>query len=397
MKEQENMSDKTNEWVELGVPMDIAKGLLTRGITAPFPIQSATLPDALAGRDICGKAPTGSGKTLAFGIAMALNVKQGKPGRPRGLVLLPTRELALQVADELAMLTARSGIKVAAVYGGAGYGPQVKKARAAAILVATPGRLEDLIERRDVHLGDVDVAVIDEADRMADMGFLPAVKRIMKAVRPQRQTLLFSATLDGDISSLIRDFQHNPARHEVQKDEDALDIEHEFWEVTRDERTKRTAEIIRRFDSGIVFCRTKHGCDRVAKNLESLGLTTSVIHGNKSQAQRERALQQFKQGKSSVLVATDVAARGIHIDAVPCVVHFDLPEDPKDYVHRSGRTGRAGMKGHVVSLVERSQRRAVAQMAKAVNVEAVITPPTVAAPAIVARPGDVGAVRVALG
>lgn len=390
------MSVNTTEWVSLGVPESIASGLVTRGIVAPFPIQSATLPDAIAGRDICGKAPTGSGKTLAFGIAMAMNVRPAKPGRPRGLVLLPTRELALQVATEIAMLTKGSSIQVAAVYGGAGYGPQVKKARAASILVATPGRLEDLIERRDVQLGDVDVAVIDEADRMADMGFLPAVKRIMRAVRPERQTLLFSATLDGDISALIREFQNDPARHEVQRNEEALEIDHEFWDVPRDERTKRTAQIIRRFDSGIVFCRTKHGCDRVARNLETFGLRTSVIHGNKSQAQRERSLQQFKQGKADVLVATDVAARGIHVDAVPCVIHFDLPEDPKDYVHRSGRTGRAGMKGHVFSLVEKSQRRAVAQMAKAVGVEAtIIEAPSEDAETIV-RPGDLGGVPVSM-
>lgn len=384
-----------NLWISLGVPSRIADMLLARGIAEPFPIQSATLPDALAGRDVCGKAPTGSGKTLAFGLAIATRVKPGKSGRPRGLILVPTRELALQVAQELMQLTKGSSIGVAAVYGGAGYGPQVKKARAATIIVATPGRLEDLIDRRDIALTDVDIAVIDEADRMADMGFLPAVKRLMKAVRSDRQTLLFSATLDGDISSLIRDFQRDPVRHEVVRDEGALEIDHEFWAVTRDERTTRTAQLIRQFESGIVFCRTKHGCDRVARNLNALGLETAVIHGNKSQAQRERALQDFKQGRASVLVATDVAARGIHVDAVPCVVHFDLPEDPKDYVHRSGRTGRAGMKGHVFSLVERSQRRAVAQMAKAVGVEANIIEPHDEATANVMRPGDLGAVRIA--
>lgn len=389
------MSSDHHAWSDLGVPAGIAKGLVARGITAPFPIQAETLPDALAGDDICGKAPTGSGKTLAFGIALAINVQPGRAGRPRGLVLVPTRELALQVANEVALLTKGSSINVAAVYGGAGYGPQVKKARAASIIVATPGRLEDLIDRRDIHLGDVDIAVIDEADRMADMGFLPSVKRIMRMVRPERQTLLFSATLDGDISALIREFQREPKRHEVVREEGALEIDHEFWAVARDERTKRTAQIIRRFDSGIVFCRTKHGCDRVAKNLETFGLTTSVIHGNKSQAQREKSLQQFKQGRASVLVATDVAARGIHVDAVPCVVHFDLPEDPKDYVHRSGRTGRAGMKGHVFSLVERSQRRAVAQMAKAVNVDAVIVDPPEEDSVRMPRPGDIGAVVLA--
>jgi superfamily II DNA/RNA helicase len=317
-------------------------------------VQEATLPDALAGNDICGKAPTGSGKTLAFGIAIAVKVTKSRPGRPTGLVLVPTRELAAQVAKEISLLCGGSDIRVSAVYGGAGYGPQVKAARASSIVVATPGRLEDLIKRRDLDLGAVAVAVIDEADRMADMGFMPAVKRIMRSVTTNRQTLLFSATLDGDIDMLIREFQNSPKRHAVATAENAGEIDHLFWNVSRDNRTKVLAEIATQYERAIVFCRTKHGSDRLAGNLESMGINTCVIHGNRSQAQREKALEQFRRGKATVMVATDVAARGIHIDAVPVVVHFDMPEDPKDYIHRSGRTGRAGMKGTVISLIDKS-------------------------------------------
>ena len=316
----------TKTWLELGVPKNIIAGLVSRGIEAPFPVQEATLPDALAGNDICGKAPTGSGKTLAFGIAIAVKVTKSRPGRPTGLVLVPTRELAAQVAKEISLLCGGSDIRVSAVYGGAGYGPQVKAARASSIVVATPGRLEDLIKRRDLDLGAVAVAVIDEADRMADMGFMPAVKRIMRAVTTNRQTLLFSATLDGDIDMLIREFQNSPKRHAVATAENAGEIDHLFWNVSRDNRTKVLAEIATQYERAIVFCRTKHGSDRLAGNLESMGINTCVIHGNRSQAQREKALEQFRRGKATVMVATDVAARGIHIDAVPVsYTHLTLP------------------------------------------------------------------------
>ena len=354
----------TKSWTALGVPERIVAGLLKRGIAEPFPVQAATIPESLMGLDICGKAPTGSGKTLAFGIALAVKVVKSKPGRPHGLVLVPTRELAAQVAKEVAMLCAGGGITVAAVYGGAGYGPQVKAARAASIVVATPGRLEDLMKRRDLDLGAVAIVVIDEADRMADMGFMPAVKRIMRTIPGGRQTLLFSATLDGDVDNLIREFKRDPKKHQVAAAENGGEIEHLFWNVNRDERTRMVSEIANHYERAIVFCRTKHGSDRLAGNLESLGVETCVIHGNRSQAQRERALEQFRRGKATVMVATDVAARGIHIDAVPVVVHFDLPEDPKDYIHRSGRTGRAGEKGVVISFVDKSIRRSTTQLTK---------------------------------
>ncbi|MGA0080179.1 MAG: DEAD/DEAH box helicase [Ilumatobacteraceae bacterium] len=388
----------TKTWTELGVPKNIVSGLVARGIESPFPVQEATLPDALAGNDICGKAPTGSGKTLAFGIAIAAKVTRSRPGRPTGLVLVPTRELAAQVAKEISLLCGGSDIRVSAVYGGAGYGPQVKAARASSIVVATPGRLEDLIKRRDLDLGAVAVAVIDEADRMADMGFMPAVKRIMRAVTTNRQTLLFSATLDGDIDTLIREFQHNPKRHAVATAENAGEIDHLFWNVSRDNRTKVLAEIATQYERAIVFCRTKHGSDRLAGNLESLGINTCVIHGNRSQAQREKALEQFRRGKATVMVATDVAARGIHIDAVPVVVHFDMPEDPKDYIHRSGRTGRAGMKGTVISLIDKSMRRTTASLCRGMKFDVIYDDPNfdLSEPTKAVRPGEIGAVVATL-
>ena len=388
----------TKTWLELGVPKNIISGLVARGIEAPFPVQEATLPDALAGNDICGKAPTGSGKTLAFGIAIAAKVTKSRPGRPTGLVLVPTRELAAQVAKEISLLCGGSDIRVSAVYGGAGYGPQVKAPRASSIVVATPGRLEDLIKRRDLDLGAVAVAVIDEADRMADMGFMPAVKRIMRSVTTNRQTLLFSATLDGDIDLLIREFQNSPKRHAVASAENAGEIDHLFWNVSRDNRTKVLAEIATQYERAIVFCRTKHGSDRLAGNLESMGINTCVIHGNRSQAQREKALEQFRRGKATVMVATDVAARGIHIDAVPVVVHFDMPEDPKDYIHRSGRTGRAGMKGTVISLIDKSMRRTTTSLCRGMKFDVIYDEPNfnLSEPAKPVRPGEIGAVVATL-
>ena len=386
----------TKSWTALGVPERIVAGLLKRGIAEPFPVQAATIPESLMGLDICGKAPTGSGKTLAFGIALAVKVVKSKPGRPHGLVLVPTRELAAQVAKEVAMLCAGGGITVAAVYGGAGYGPQVKAARAASIVVATPGRLEDLMKRRDLDLGAVAIVVIDEADRMADMGFMPAVKRIMRTIPGGRQTLLFSATLDGDVDNLIREFQRDPKKHQVAAAENGGEIEHLFWNVNRDERTRMVSEIANHYERAIVFCRTKHGSDRLAGNLESLGVETCVIHGNRSQAQRERALEQFRRGKATVMVATDVAARGIHIDAVPVVVHFDLPEDPKDYIHRSGRTGRAGEKGVVISFVDKSIRRSTTQLTKNMPFDVVFVDPQfvdTSMPAQSPRPGSIGTVH----
>lgn len=386
-------------FIDLGVPAKFAEKLAARGIATPFEIQTAALPDGLAGHDVCGKAPTGSGKTIAFGLVMAVRLQKSKPGQPGGLVLVPTRELAIQVAKEIGLLCEGTDLRVASVYGGAGYGPQVKAVRGASIIVATPGRLEDLLERRDMSLSAVTIAVLDEADRMSDMGFLPAVRRLLRALPKHRQVLLFSATLDGDISQVVKEFQNNPKRHESQTDADEPDIDHKFWMVSRNDRVETISQLVNHYERLILFCRTKHGCDRLAKQLDNSGVRSSIIHGNKSQAQRERSLEEFRRGRSNALVATDVAARGIHIDDVPCVVHFDPPADHKDYIHRSGRTGRAGSKGVVISLVESSQKRTVNKLARDAGVEADFVAPDFepALDEVAARPGALGGVLLTVG
>ena len=373
-----------------------------RGITEPTDIQAMTIPDGLSGKDVCGKAPTGSGKTIAFGLVLVSRLKRAKPAQPTGLVLVPTRELAQQVRSEIDLLDATRALRTTAVFGGAGYGPQVRQVGSASIVVATPGRLEDLLKRRDIDLRAVEIAVLDEADRMADMGFLPSVKKILDRLPAQRQVLLFSATLDGAVSQLIERYQRSPVTHDASTPESEPDIEHIFEVIPKDKRLARTAELQNEFGQIILFCRTKHGSDRVARQLTAEGSYCAVIHGNRSQAQRERALQDFKRGKANVLVATDVAARGIHIDDVPCVVHWDPPDDPKDYVHRSGRTGRAGARGVVVSFVDPSQKRGVIRDMRSIGIEvqwsegaapaARETSRSTAesAPLSTSRPGDVG-------
>jgi superfamily II DNA/RNA helicase len=352
-----------SSFADFGVPAPLCATLARRGITEPFPIQAATLPDALAGRDVAGKAPTGSGKTLAFGLAIADRAAKAgalEPRRPRALVLVPTRELAAQVQRELtALIDERAHGPVVAIYGGVGYGPQRKAlARGVSAVVACPGRLEDLIATGDVRLDAVDLVVLDEADRMADMGFMPAVRRLLDRTPDRRQTLLFSATLDGDVDKLVRSYQHDPVHHAAAgADDDDVEVAHHFWTVAREERVAVTADIVHRAGSTIVFTRTRHGADRVTRQLARYGVKAVAIHGRRTQAQRDQALRQFSTGRAPALVATDVAARGIHVDAVGCVVHFDLPDEPKDYVHRSGRTGRAGASGTVVALVGEDARK----------------------------------------
>jgi len=327
-----------------------------------------TIPPGLAGRDVCGKAPTGSGKTIAFGVILAERLREHAQGRPSGLVLVPTRELAQQVQREIHLLDVDRQFFTTSVFGGAGYGPQLQRLRRAAIVVATPGRLEDLLQRRDIDLREVRVCVLDEADRMADMGFLPSVKRILDRLPRKRQVLLFSATLDGAVGSIVENYLSDPLHLATSGVEAEPDIEHVFEVLLRADRAERVASLVAEHGSLIAFCRTKHGSDRFARQLESLGVRCAVIHGNRSQAQRQQALKDFRDGSADVLVATDVAARGIHIDDVPCVVQCDPPDDPKDYVHRSGRTGRAGARGVVVSFVEPSQKRAVMRDMRSVGV-----------------------------
>jgi superfamily II DNA/RNA helicase len=341
-----------SSFTDLGVRQDVVTRLTARGIVEPFPIQAATIADGLAGRDVCGRAPTGSGKTIAFGIPLVCQVGgKASPRQPRGLVLVPTRELANQVAEELREL-AGPRARVATVYGGVGYGDQLRSLRRGVdILVACPGRLKDLVQRNECRLDDVSFVVIDEADRMADMGFLPEVRRLLDLVRDDRQTLLFSATLDGDIKTLIERYQNDPVRHEVESEKDAPQSLHLFWKTERNTRVNLVADLVKAQWPAIVFCRTKHGADRLTEQLNKTGVSAAAIHGDKSQSQRERALNAFTRSKVQCLVATDVAARGIHVDAVACVVHFDPPADEKDYIHRSGRTGRAGAAGTVVSIL----------------------------------------------
>jgi len=364
-------------FAELGLPDALVQTLAKQGITEPFPVQSATIPDVLAGRDVSGKAPTGSGKTLAFGLPLLARVDQAVQFRPRALILAPTRELAEQIKKELAPLAKATGRFVVAIYGGVGYGPQKNALRKGVdVLVATPGRLEDLMEQKSVDLREVDIVVVDEADRMADMGFMPAVRRILDRTSRDRQTLLFSATLDRDVAVLSRDYQTDPIRHEAASIEpETIDARHHFWLVQRHDRVQHTAEIIERTGNSIVFTRTRHGADRLAQQLSKLGVGAVAMHGGRNQNQRNRALKEFSSGRAQALIATDVAARGIHIDAVAAVVHFDPPADHKDYLHRSGRTARAGATGTVVSLVANDQRRSVNRMQQDLRLEASIEKP----------------------
>ena len=366
-------------FAQLGVPANIVAALGRRGITTPFEIQEATLVDALEGRDVCGRAPTGSGKTLAFGIPLVAKVGRATPRRPRALILAPTRELAEQITVE--MRTFSGPTRISAVYGGVGYGAQYNALRQGVdILVACPGRLEDLIAQKAVSLGDVNFVVVDEADRMADMGFMPAVRRLLDQTSEDRQTVLYSATLDGDVAKLTRDYQKDAVRHEVgEETPDITSATHIFWKVNRGNRNELVAEAINASWPAIVFCRTRHGSDRLAKDLEAAGIKAGAIHGGRSQNQRMRALAEFSKGKVQALVASDVAARGIHVDNVAMVVHFDPPDDHKTYVHRSGRTARAGQGGVVLSLVLPDQARESRRMMRMVGIdEQFITPDSAA-------------------
>ena len=344
----------------LGVPAGIVDALRARGITTPFPIQALTLADGLAGRDVTGQAQTGSGKTLAFGIPMLVRAGSGSPRRPAGLVLAPTRELAAQITAELAPLGAAVGARVGLVYGGAPMEPQIKALRAGVdVLVATPGRLIDLMRRGAVGLDDVRVVTVDEADRMADLGFLPPVEWLLRHIPAGSQMMLFSATLDGAVARLTRRMAE-PSVHAVEDEGPTVEsMVHRFLQVHHMDKAKVVARLAAANGRTLVFCRTKRACDRVSRDLRDLGVRASAIHGDLPQSRREEALARFADGARPVLVATDVAARGIHVDAVHAVVHWDPPEDHKGYLHRSGRTARAGASGLVVCLVEWNQELGV--------------------------------------
>ena len=357
-------------FADLGVSERLAKVLADQGITQPFAIQTLTIADALAGRDVCGKAKTGSGKTLAFGLPLLERLDRAEPRKPRGLVLVPTRELALQVHDVLAPLADAIGSRVVAVYGGADMNRQIKAITAGVeAIIATPGRLIDLVDRKEVELNGLEIVVVDEADRMADMGFLPQVEWLLRHVDNQHQTLLFSATLDGVVDGLIKRYQHDPVYHEVASTTVTVDaMLHRFLLVHELDKVKVAAAIARSSGRVLAFCNTKRMCDRLASSLGQEGVKALAIHGDLRQSQREDALRRFTDGRLQVLVATDVAARGLHIDDIDVVIHYDPAPDHKTYLHRSGRTARAGSQGMAVTLSIWNQELEIKRLQKRIGV-----------------------------
>jgi len=362
---------------ELGINPALSKALVRQGITSPFPIQVATLPDAVSGRDVLGRGQTGSGKTLAFGLAMLTRLaeRRAKPHKPLGLVLAPTRELAMQIQDSLAPLMGSVNLRSRLIAGGMPYGKQIEALRSGVpILIATPGRLIDLMERGDVDLSATEIVVLDEADQMADMGFLPAMRRILDTCKPGGQRLLFSATLDRDVNRLVRTYLRNPVEHSVDNGQASVTtMEHHVLVVHPEDRDAVIAQIAAREGRTIIFTRTKHGADKLAKRIAAQGVPVGVLHGGKTQATRTRTLKEFKDGAIRTLVATNVAARGIHVDGISLVVHFDAPTDPKDYLHRAGRTARAGESGTVVTMTAPRQQRTVKHMTDRCGVQPTVT------------------------
>lgn len=359
----------STSFADLGVPADLVQALEREGIAAPFEVQVASIPDAIAGRDVLGRAPTGSGKTLAFGIPLVAQLAKAKPRRPKALVLSPTRELAEQIRRALEPLARVRKRSVLSIYGGVGFGAQRTGLKNGAdLIVACPGRLIDLIEQNELSLDQVEYVVVDEADRMADMGFLPAVKKLLDLTAQERQTVLFSATLDKEVQVLIDRYQSDPVTHQVGEVEPDLSlVTHTFYKTKAEEKLALAADTIDNAGPTVIFCRTRHGVDRVARQLKSAGIKSGWIHGGRSQSQRDAALQAFTSGKVQALVATDVAARGIHVDGVRCVIHFDPPAEYKDYVHRSGRTARAGNDGVVVSFINSDQVKSAKKMMRDVG------------------------------
>jgi superfamily II DNA/RNA helicase len=382
-----------DSFAALGVPPLLVEALRRRGVERPFAIQTRALPDALEGRDVLGRAATGSGKTLAFGLPMLARLAgrdsdltgrtgvdaasrrevRRTPGAPRALVLVPSRELALQVRTALTPLADMLGLRVSSVVGGVGYGAQIDAlARGVDLLVATPGRLVDLIERADCRLDQIEITALDEADYMADLGFLPVVTRLLAMTPPGGQRLLFSATLDRGVAGLVEQFLTRPAVHAVAPATAAVaGMTHHVFVVERDHKIEIAAEVAARPARTLFFVRTKHGADRLAKQLGRAGVDAAALHGNLAQNARQRVMAAFVDGRTRVLVATDVAARGLHVDGVDLVVHFDPPTDHKDYLHRSGRTARASSTGTVVAFVQPDQVNDVRKLHLEARVQAV--------------------------
>jgi superfamily II DNA/RNA helicase len=376
-------------FADLGLPAPVLRALDAGGFTLPFPIQAATLPETLAGRDLLGRGQTGSGKTLAFGLAMLSRLagERAQSRRPRGLVLVPTRELAQQVVDAVVPYAKALGLSVTSVVGGMSFNRQAAELqRGIDLLVATPGRLTDHTNQRTCDLSAVEVTAIDEADRMADMGFLPQVRAILDLTPADGQRLLFSATLDGDVATLVRRYLHDPVTRAVASATAQIEtMDHHLLHVDTAAKPRIISEIAARDGRTILFVRTKHGVDRLVKVLRRDGVSAGALHGGKAQNARNRAIAEFKDGRTPVLVATDVAARGIHIDDVSLVVHVDPPADPKDYLHRAGRTARAGESGTVVTMVTAPERREVDRLTRLAGVRATSTE---------VRPGDAALTRI---
>jgi superfamily II DNA/RNA helicase len=373
---------------ELGLSERLCAELARAGIKKPFPIQSATLPDALAGRDVLGRAQTGSGKTLAFGLALLSRLDGGhaRPKHPRAIVLVPTRELAMQVSDALTPLAKSLGLWCRTVVGGMSFVKQADALkRGVDLLIATPGRLSDHVRQGTCVLDEVAFTALDEADQMADMGFMPQVKAILD-LTPTGQRMLFSATLDGDVEQLVRRYLHEPVTHSVQPAQASVTtMDHHVLLVSKEDKPAVIAEMAAREGRTIMFLRTKHHVDRLTAKLRSIGVKAGALHGGKTQGARNRVLGDFKEGSLPVLVATDVAARGIHVDGVSLVVHVDPPADAKGYLHRAGRTARAGESGTVVTIVTHQERRTVARMTEQAGVRPIST---------TVRPGGEDLVRI---
>ena len=364
---------------DLGIGPAIVQALERQGIIEPFEVQKETIPDSLLGRDVCCRAPTGSGKTLAFGLPLIARSRRAESKRPTSLILTPTRELAEQINSVLKPIAAAVDRDIVSIYGGVSYKNQYNALnRGVDILVACPGRLLDLLDRRALKLDDVETVVLDEADRMADMGFMEPVCRILDKCSKQRQTILFSATLDDDVADLVKNYQNEPVTIEVGPKEVSIEnMQHLFWTMKPHQKLGVTSEILAKCGKSMIFCKTRRGVDRLGNEMYDAEMNVSTLHGGLNQRQRDRALKRFTKGGAIALVATDVAARGIDIQGVNCVIHYDPPENGKAYKHRSGRTARAGAEGVVISYVQRSQQRTYNKIQNEVGIKRRFQPPNV--------------------
>ena len=364
---------------DLGIGPAIVRELNKQGISEPFEVQKESIPDSLLGRDVCCRAPTGSGKTLAFGLPLIVRTRRANSKRPTGLILTPTRELAEQINSVLRPIAQAVDRDIVSIYGGVSYKKQYNALnKGVDILVACPGRLIDLLDRRALKLDDVETVVLDEADRMADMGFMEPVCEILDLCAENRQTILFSATLDEDVSELVKNYQNNPVKIEVGPKEVSIEnMQHLFWTMKQHQKLRVTSEILTKCGKTMIFCKTRRGVDRLGDEMYDAEINVATLHGGLNQRQRDRALRRFTKGGAAALVATDVAARGIDIQGVNCVIHYDPPENGKAYKHRSGRTARAGADGVVISYVQRSQQRTYNKIQNEVGIKRRFQPPNV--------------------